>query len=289
MGLVIFRKDLNYEDFLALTEKDPDTIYFINDTHRIYVGDTAYGGTDILFEDSETISLSIVNSALTAQAFISGDVVNALELRADGLYAPPASVRLIEDGETNELVQVREDEIVTSRLRLSEMVTNTSTDWTVPTANAVYSAIAKVAPVWNSTSLNDAILPQENEERQWLDYSALITASENVQANADFNQLYSDGHEVVFNLCLEIGAWVTQSSFIAPLSTICSIPQKIAPTSEITFSASGYSRQDPSTSISDIGGSLIFDETGAVKVGTKCSAVYTSEAYVVCSGRYSIN
>jgi hypothetical protein len=43
MGLVKFIKELDYSEFNALESKDIETLYFINDTRQIFLGDEAYG------------------------------------------------------------------------------------------------------------------------------------------------------------------------------------------------------------------------------------------------------
>ncbi|MDR1643534.1 MAG: hypothetical protein LBC41_15055 [Clostridiales bacterium] len=48
MGLVKFKKDITQEQYDLLETKDLETLYFISDTFRIYLGEEAYGGTATL-------------------------------------------------------------------------------------------------------------------------------------------------------------------------------------------------------------------------------------------------
>jgi hypothetical protein len=49
MGIAKFKKNLTYDEYAALPEKDPDTLYFmlVNGRRSIYLGDSAYGGLDL--------------------------------------------------------------------------------------------------------------------------------------------------------------------------------------------------------------------------------------------------
>ncbi|MDR2752263.1 MAG: hypothetical protein LBC41_16525 [Clostridiales bacterium] len=260
MGLVKLRKDLSYDAFMALPEKDGDTIYFLNDTNRIYLGDTPYGGKDIFVENSESIGLTFIDDTLEASAILSSEDGNALELKADGLYAPPATVPFIKNQFDNDLVVSVGDAVDDSCIAIVDELNENSNDWMVPSVAAVYEAISKVAPKWNSDTVDDSFLPQDLPKREWLDYTDKLT-----DYNAPFldirSYLVSNGATVRF--CI--------SSYLSDvnLSTVFfQFPAELAPKQNKFFSFSVFT--DPPGEFFELqvlekSGYLCIDTFGAIR------------------------
>jgi hypothetical protein len=105
MNLVKFRKDLDYDEYWALPLKDESTLYFCRNSNRLYLGSTRYGKTFYEVDETESIAFALdENDFLTAVVKISQVPGNALELKADGLYTPPASIPPIDKPDDGDLV-----------------------------------------------------------------------------------------------------------------------------------------------------------------------------------------
>ena len=66
-----FRKGM-YEKYLALQTKDPNTIYFCEDTKQIFIGDAEYAANEIAF----TGTTAEVEQAIADGSIQEGDIVN---------------------------------------------------------------------------------------------------------------------------------------------------------------------------------------------------------------------
>jgi hypothetical protein len=185
MNLVKFRKDLDFKEFTALAEKDESTIYFIRESNKVFLGPIRYGSSVYDVGESESIVLTFDEDAvLTAVVKISQEPGNAIELKADGLYAPPGSVTKIDSPEDGDLVMATLGDVDDARIAIIEELTAESNNWEVPSLAAVLSAISKVAPIWNSETVDDNIFPQNElpddpatvqmEIHDWLDYMDLV-------------------------------------------------------------------------------------------------------------------
>ncbi|MDR1641039.1 MAG: hypothetical protein LBC41_00015 [Clostridiales bacterium] len=283
MGLVKFRKDLSFDDFLALAEKDEDTLYFINDTNRIYLGDQPYGGKDILVEDSESISLSFVDDTLEATAIISSEDDNALELKADGLYAPAATVPLVKYPEDGDLAISAGSVVDDSNISIVEEINSSSNDWMVPSVAAVYEAISKVAPTWNSDTVDDSFLPDQ-PKRQWLNFTNKISTTDNI-FQIDRSFVASDGKTVRFVI-----SWIINWAEVmyAPLVPF-TFPKPLMPKHDLYFayncSASSAEAPDP---LMEKGGWFCIYTSGEVIIKNQYSLQAYGQYFATATGEYEI-
>ncbi|MDR2749015.1 MAG: hypothetical protein LBC41_00010 [Clostridiales bacterium] len=282
MGLVRFRKDLSYSAFLALAEKDANTLYFINDTNRIFLGDKPYGGKDIFVEDSETVGLSFVDDTLEATAIISGEDGNSLEIRADGLHAPTPVFPRVEYPVDGELAGAYESIVEDCNLRIVEEINENSNDWMVPSVAAVYEAISKVSPDWDSETVDDSYLP-DLPKRVWMDYTKKITANES-SFQAKCSYLISNGKTVNF-LITYILKWDNRDIEIWPLI----FPQALAPKNTMYFAFSCCTAFDQEADpLMKKGGYVAIDTLGYVTAQSEYTFKPTGQYYVTIFGSYEI-
>lgn len=93
---VIFKRGLRAQ-FDALTVKDGNTLYWLSDTQELYMGDILYGTGKIGELIPADASLIIDDDSI--RVALSGDELNALELREDGLFVAVPSVPLVPEFE----------------------------------------------------------------------------------------------------------------------------------------------------------------------------------------------
>ncbi|MDR2752262.1 MAG: hypothetical protein LBC41_16520, partial [Clostridiales bacterium] len=205
-NLVKFWKDITSEDFQALLPKDSNTLYFISDTHEIYLGDKSYGSSD-LFDvgsgDAEgTISFDIVDGKLVATAILSTEE-GSLEVKADGLYVPPPGISLLESSTPGNFIFATSDgNIADSGLSFSTSITSESTNSQIPSAAAVYEALLRIAPIWEGIETPEDLFNWQRHN--WRSFLSKLTLAENVTIDPD-SFLESDGREVRLSLLLELG------------------------------------------------------------------------------------
>jgi hypothetical protein len=154
-----------------------------------------------------------------------------------------------------------------------------------PSASAVYSAIAKVAPVWNSANQTHNILPQDDTlSHEWLDYTWLITHGEFADVDLAFSYLYSDGQNVKFAITCRL----EDSSLEANVAAF-SFPVELAPKRKLFFPY-GYTDVSSSGSIPSKN-TTYFTLTTAGAFISQLPLLFgenTEAAFAVCSGSYTI-
>jgi hypothetical protein len=306
MGLVKFRKNMTYEEYAALPEKDEDTLYFIiaNGRQRIYLGDAPYGGIDLDVTDSYNIALSYDGGILTAVAKIAEKEGNSLELKDDGLYAPPASVQYIDSPENGDLVTAAPDSIEDSRIAIVDELTAESSNWMAPSLAAVYNAISKVAPVWNSETASDDIFPENEfpdteaiEPHAWLSYD--LDMIETVPGSFVIKGVSSfcfDGETIMFTLSFDVTSVPSYSGsegspYVLDKGYLFKIPDELAPKTELYIPFSAYHQHSDGSAASWVCGCLFLNSTGNVDLSHEISFGYAEpldfKVILACSASYS--
>jgi hypothetical protein len=222
MRLVKFRKDLDYASYEALENKDPGTLYFASDTHEVFLGEKRYAsseGFDSFTNEGELYIGTSEESKLIATPKLSSDS-SSLEVKSDGLYVPPPGMNK-PDAVPGHFIQAMPDgQIKDSGLTFTKALSKNSTNDQVPSAAAVYEALTRVAPFWESVDTPQDLadwkahrwrnmLPRVSIWDTWGPYliemrspSILATDGVTVRFNLtfafDLNGLYQWGYERIF-------------------------------------------------------------------------------------------
>jgi hypothetical protein len=308
MGLVKFRKNLSYEEFAALSEKNEYTLYFVyaNGKTRMHLGSEAYGGTEqIEFETSNSIAISHDHSMYSMTARVSPDEGNSLRMNPDGLYAHQSLMPAIEDPTDGDLVIAADGSVATSRISVVEELSAECNDWMTPSVSAVYNAVSKVAPVWNSETISDNLFPQnvipndpapeESAAHEWVDLLDSEGLAE-LPIVKDRSFLCSDGETVAFSLVLRVNDLVhvpyRYSAELDKDAILLQIPSSFAPKVEQAFPlASILSYPDGRIESWDCGYLLISAAGSVINLKTLDFNVYTAydhDCLVIFNGTYLI-
>jgi hypothetical protein len=277
MNLVKFRKDLDYDEYWALPLKDESTLYFCRNSNRLYLGSTRYGKTFYEVDETESIAFALdENDFLTAVVKISQVPGNALELKADGLYTPPASIPPIDKPDDGDLVIATIDSIDDSRIAIIEELTAECNNWMAPSLAAVLNAISKVAPIWNAETIDDGIFPQnevpedptiaEKEIHDWLDCMDLVVEEDQAPISRESSFLCSNGETVAFAFTLRINDLFTYSQYKAVIpdaATLLQMPAELAPRAEQRLPFSVWKVLPDGSTASLFCGCLLIAITGA--------------------------
>ncbi|MDR1540803.1 MAG: hypothetical protein LBU32_22925 [Clostridiales bacterium] len=94
MGLVKFKKNLTESQYLALEEKNAETLYFLSDTKAIYLGSEQYGGADL----SEWLTDTIDASSTDQQVPVASAVYDAFSKIAPVWDSETASGDMLSGG-----------------------------------------------------------------------------------------------------------------------------------------------------------------------------------------------
>jgi hypothetical protein len=191
MGLVRFKKELKYSEFESLDPKDDETLYFISDEARIFLGNVEYGGPQVGTADSSTITLDS-SAGLSGNFILSEDEGNALELTDDGLWAPQATNPNLEAAENNFVAVNQDGTLKDSEYSLADEVSDTPNR--LPTAAAVYRSLEELMLLWDDT---EADFPVQG----WVDCTdQLVFPPDGIKernrtyfkSNGDFNIIHID-------------------------------------------------------------------------------------------------
>jgi hypothetical protein len=152
MRLVKFKKELDFASYEALEIKDPDTLYFTSDTHEVFLGENSYV-TEPYFssycEDSEIGFGTSGNGYVQGTPKLSYDG-SSLEIKPDGLYVPTPRINKPDAVPGHFITEKADGQIKDSGLTLTKALSKNSTNDQVPSAAAVYEALTRVAPFWES-------------------------------------------------------------------------------------------------------------------------------------------
>jgi hypothetical protein len=236
-NLVRFWKGITRDAYEALETKDPSTLYFISDTHEIVLGELSYGSSD-LFNVSESaggsIVFSIVEGKLVASAVLDPED-NAIQARPDGLFVPPAGIPMPEDLVDGHFIYAKANgEIKDSGISFTTQISQSSTDSEVPSSAAVYEALIRVAPMWESIETPEDLIAWQRHN--WKDFKNKI------QVNAPFSLLSNsffkcDGYEVRFSLKFELFELIEPEKLFF---SVAKFPKYLNPAGRVVFLASVF-------------------------------------------------
>ncbi|MDR1641589.1 MAG: hypothetical protein LBT59_17990, partial [Clostridiales bacterium] len=143
---------LDFASYEALEIKDPNTLYFTSDTHEVFLGENSYV-TEPHFisycEESEIGFYSSENGYVIGEPKLSY-TGSSLEIKSDGLYVPPPRINKPDAVPGHFIMEKADGQIKDSGLSLTKALSKDSTNDQVPSAAAVYEALTRVAPFWES-------------------------------------------------------------------------------------------------------------------------------------------
>ncbi|MDR1643232.1 MAG: hypothetical protein LBT59_26355 [Clostridiales bacterium] len=199
MGLVRFKKELTFDEFQSLEPKSDETLYFISDTQKIYLGSVEYGGRDLGVADSTSVTID-TTSGLSGNFILSMDEGNSLTT-VNGLWAPPQGSQPIDNPHENNFVVVGgAGELADSQRALVTTLDNNPNS--IPSAKAVYDSLNELALLWDGAN-EDALAaggqtPWESQMSS-LTFAANVTdtGSTTFMSNSVWAKIYL---EVVYNV-----------------------------------------------------------------------------------------
>jgi hypothetical protein len=175
MGLVRFKKELTYDEFQAIEQINDETLYFISDKAKIFLGSVEYGGGELDVANSASITLD-ASSGVIGEFVLSADEGNSLALN-NGLWAPPEGASLVENATEDNFVAVDQNgDLKDSSYTLTTSVTDA--DNLVPSAAAVYRSLEALAILWDDAQED---LPTTDGAGPWVDRTSTMTFEMNVE------------------------------------------------------------------------------------------------------------
>ncbi|MDR2750473.1 MAG: hypothetical protein LBC41_07425, partial [Clostridiales bacterium] len=231
-NLVRFWKGITRDAYDALETKDPSTLYFTSDTHEIILEELSYGSSDLfnVSEDSGgSIVFSIVEGKLVASAVLDPED-NSIQVNPDGLFVPPAGIAIPENLVEGHFIYAKADgEVKDSGISFTTKISASSTDTEVPSSAAVYEALLRVAPMWESIETAEDLIAWQRHN--WKDFK------EKIQVSSPFSLLPNsffkcDGYEVRFSLKFEFSEAMESEELFYSVATF---PRYLSPANRVVF------------------------------------------------------
>jgi hypothetical protein len=243
-NLVRFWKGIDREAYDALETKDPSTLYFISDTREIVLGEKSYGGSNLFSLDSGaegTITFSVVDGKIVPAATLSPNE-NAIVAKPDGLYIPSGGVTAPADLVDGHFIYATDTgNIKDSGISLVTAISSSSTDTQVPSSAAVYEALIRIAPIWETVDSVEDLVAWQNHS--WRDFLPLVTFEPGIELDASKHNFFEcDGREARISLYLNFAS--VGGNPADPYFPIASFPKVLNPKARRYFYPGFFNSSD---------------------------------------------